>query len=145
MMVEVNLSGTITNISLISHEETPSYVSDEAINKLIRQFIALDANSSFVIGQDIDAISGATITSEKAARTVEKSLKDISDDFYSYGGSDYGSDPTTSKIIILTMVIFFVSSFFWHGILDKYTNLSFPNSSSSYDYGIAPAPGRFLD
>lgn len=91
VMVETDISGAIMNITVVSHTETPGYVSGENLGAFIEQFISRGANDALTIGKDIDAISGATATSEAIARAVKKSLTIIYDSLIDSAGQRAGS------------------------------------------------------
>src|SRR3989338_8358967 len=65
--------GSILDVRVISHSETPSYVLE--LDTFLNQFRSKGIKDAFALGKDIDGISRATITSEAIARAVEKSLK----------------------------------------------------------------------
>lgn len=72
IMVGVLPDGTVSKIHLLSHGETLSYVS--GLNGFLNQFEgkSSERGSSFI--QGIDAITGATISSQAITSAVEKSL-----------------------------------------------------------------------
>ncbi len=74
MMVGVSREGKVLGVSIISHAETPSLgavaAADSAKGQAFRdQFVGYEAGGS------IDAISGATITSQAVAAGVDAALK----------------------------------------------------------------------
>ena len=78
MMVGIDHSGNVTAISIISHAETPSLgaVAAENSSKGIAfrdQFAGLSDTAS--VGSEIDAITGATITSKAVTDGVNKALE----------------------------------------------------------------------
>lgn len=73
IMVGMNTQGEISGISILSHSETPSYVV--GLDEFINQFVSRNIAGGFKLGKDLDGITGATITCESIARSVEKSLK----------------------------------------------------------------------
>ena len=77
-MVGIDHSGNVTAISIISHAETPSLgaVAAENSSKGIAfrdQFAGLADTAS--VGSEIDAITGATITSKAVTDGVNKALE----------------------------------------------------------------------
>ncbi|HOW35463.1 MAG TPA: FMN-binding protein [Candidatus Omnitrophota bacterium] len=73
--VGVDLDGNINALYILSHGETSPYVSN--LDQFIAQFSRLNFKNDFKPGKDLDGITGATITSEAIARSVERSLKII--------------------------------------------------------------------
>ena len=77
-MVGIDHSGNVTAISIISHAETPSLgaVAAENSSKGIafrEQFAGLADTAS--VGSEIDAITGATITSKAVTEGVNQALE----------------------------------------------------------------------
>ena len=72
LLLGVDLRGNIVDLKVLSHAETSSYVS--ALDSFLRQFTGRSASNPLNIGTDIDAITGATITSTAVTKAVKKSL-----------------------------------------------------------------------
>ncbi|MFH1360226.1 MAG: FMN-binding protein [Candidatus Omnitrophota bacterium] len=72
IMVGVDPQGTIAGLHVVSHHETSSYVA--SLGDFIKQFVGLKTSSAFKLGEDIDGISQATITSQAIIEAVHKSL-----------------------------------------------------------------------
>lgn len=77
MMVGIDLSGKITGIEVLSHTETPSYVYALSEPWFKEQFKGKDIRDKLRIGDDLDGITRATITSEAVSRAVKKSAAKI--------------------------------------------------------------------
>lgn len=60
--------GAISNIRILSENETLSYTGP--LDKYVRQFIGKKPGDLLVIGQGIDGISGATVTSQAIAAAI---------------------------------------------------------------------------
>jgi len=75
ILVGMTPEGSIAKAHVISHSETPSYVFE--LDTFLDQFTTKNIKNVFQLGQDIDGISRATITSEAVARAVDKSLKQV--------------------------------------------------------------------
>lgn len=78
IMVGMNLDGSIKDLRVISHAETPSYVT--GLDAFLGQFRAKGIKDPFRRGEDIDGITRASITSEAIARSVGQSLKQVAGD-----------------------------------------------------------------
>lgn len=63
-VVRVDTLGTIENVYIIRHRETPSFLKKVKKNGLIRQLSGVSYSASFDREQGIDVITGATYTSE---------------------------------------------------------------------------------
>ncbi len=77
LMVVSDSSGTITNVIVLGQTETPGY-GDKIITQpeFVEQFVNMNLISDeFVINSTVDAIAGATVTSEAATKAVEKAAQ----------------------------------------------------------------------
>lgn len=72
VLVGVNTQGTIVGLKLISHKETTSYISK--LDSFLSQFVHRGLSGHWQIGDDIDGITGATITSTAITQAIQKSL-----------------------------------------------------------------------
>ena len=75
MMVGIDLSGTVTGISVISHAETASLGANCTREDFRSQFVG--ANDTLAVSKDggsIDALTGATVTSRAVAEGVNVAL-----------------------------------------------------------------------
>lgn len=64
----------INRAVLLSHKETPSFVSRINKSNFFRQFAGKSVTSNFVVGDDIDGVSGATISSEAFTQAVRDAM-----------------------------------------------------------------------
>jgi NAD-dependent dihydropyrimidine dehydrogenase PreA subunit len=71
LLVGIDRTGTIVGVHLISHQETASYIND--LNGFLQQFLNRGAGDPLMLGQTIDGISQATITSSAVTRSIEAS------------------------------------------------------------------------
>ncbi len=69
-LVGLSTTGKIVSVRLLDHMESAKYVQGR-LSQFIRQYINKNAAESFVLGVDIDAISGATITSSAINNSIE--------------------------------------------------------------------------
>lgn len=72
IMVGMDNSGNITGIEVLSHTETPSYTYALAEPWFKDQFKGKSVRSKLKMGEDLDGITRATITSEAVSRAVKK-------------------------------------------------------------------------
>ncbi|MBF0331543.1 MAG: FMN-binding protein [Candidatus Omnitrophica bacterium] len=70
MTMELTDNGTITSLQVTQHDETPSYVG--RLEDFLARFIGKPRENQLILGRDIDAISGATITSDAITEGVRK-------------------------------------------------------------------------
>jgi Na+-translocating ferredoxin:NAD+ oxidoreductase RnfG subunit len=64
----------LNEILMLSHKETPSFM--ERINSkwFFRQFAGKNVTDNFIVGDDIDAVSGATVSSEGFTAAVREAV-----------------------------------------------------------------------
>jgi len=70
--------GRIDRIIIYDHRETESFLKKVNRKKLLSQFTGQMINSAFRVGEDINAISGATLTSNAIAEAVRQASHNIS-------------------------------------------------------------------
>jgi Na+-translocating ferredoxin:NAD+ oxidoreductase subunit G len=75
LMVGFNMQGQIQNISVLDHRETPGLGSKISSSSFIKQFLGKNPDEMRLRvkkdGGDVDAISGATITTRAYAEAVQ--------------------------------------------------------------------------
>lgn len=86
-MVGVNVDGKIVGVKIVSHEETPEYADKfEEIREgeddpwFTSQFIGKSASDNIAFkenGGDIDAVSGATVSSTAVSESINTGLKKL--------------------------------------------------------------------
>ncbi|MEA1967454.1 MAG: 4Fe-4S binding protein [Thermodesulfobacteriota bacterium] len=76
-LIGVDVNGMITGVTVLSEFESPRYtkglLSDQSW--FLTQFYGKDVNDDFIINYDVDAISGATITSTTINRSIKTGLQ----------------------------------------------------------------------
>lgn len=60
----VDTSGTIRDMKVAKHRETPSFLKKTEKKGLVKAIIGKSYDDPFIIGEDIDVVTGATLTSE---------------------------------------------------------------------------------
>lgn len=78
MQVDLNENGSIKDVKILHHNETPEYAGGITKPDFLNQFKGKNVNDPFVIGEDIDAVTGATISSKAVADTLKTCLERIS-------------------------------------------------------------------
>ena len=86
-IIGVDINGTITGVKILFQQETPGLGdkieeirSGESVPWFLHQFVGKPASYNFNVTQDggnIDAVSGATISSRTVAKSVIKGLKKL--------------------------------------------------------------------
>ncbi len=67
-------SGRIKDVVVLSHKETPAYLEKLVRKGFFQQFIDKWVTDDFLYGQDVDGISGATITAKGITRAMGNAL-----------------------------------------------------------------------
>jgi hypothetical protein len=68
--IRIMEDGKIHEIIPLDHKETPAFVKKIEDAKYRDQFIEKDVNNDFIVGVDINAVSGATVTTMAAAEAI---------------------------------------------------------------------------
>lgn len=69
---EVDLEGIITNVYTLDYKETRSYYRKLQNDHFFDQFVGMNVKSPFIPGQDVDVVSGATISSIAFTNTIQR-------------------------------------------------------------------------
>jgi len=75
MAVGIGKDGEVKGVSVISHNETPGLGANVENEEFLDQFIGKTISDPLEIGEDIQAITGATITSKAAIKEIEEALE----------------------------------------------------------------------
>lgn len=70
LLVGIDPQGEIVGIQVIEQRETPGFYTLLRANGFIEGFIGLSAAQPFVLGEDVDAVSGATLSASAVAQAV---------------------------------------------------------------------------
>lgn len=75
MAVSLDLNGDISGVQVLKHQETPGF--SESIDTFFNQFTNRNIRTPFELGNNIDGITGATITSSAIVQTINASAQRI--------------------------------------------------------------------
>jgi len=80
-LVGVDPKGKITGVKILEENETPRYTRGllSYDSWFLEQFKGKDAGDEFLLGKDVDAITGATISSSSITRAIESGLEIITE------------------------------------------------------------------
>jgi len=81
---EVGLDGNIINVFTLSYKETRSFYAKLQNNHFFDQFIGMPVTSPFILKQDVDVVSGATISSVAFTKTIERTAHYTGREFLGY-------------------------------------------------------------
>jgi len=76
MLVGMDVSGVLTGVIVVEHREPYGYFSID-LPEWPRQFVGKSVRDRFRVGEDIDAISRATVTVASASRAVRNSARRV--------------------------------------------------------------------
>jgi len=81
-LIGVDVKGMITGVTVLSEFESPRYTKGLLSDKswFLTQFYGKDANDDFIINDDVDGISGATITSSAINRSIKAGLQLVTEE-----------------------------------------------------------------
>jgi Na+-translocating ferredoxin:NAD+ oxidoreductase RnfG subunit len=69
-----NEGAKLSEIILLSHKETPAFIDRINNKSFFRQFAGDSVTSNFIVGDDIDAVSGATVSSEGFTAAIREAV-----------------------------------------------------------------------
>ncbi len=70
MAVAVNLAGEVVGTAIVDRKETPAWMDRVFKSDLIESVVGKSYSDSFVIGEDLDGVTGATYTAKAIAESV---------------------------------------------------------------------------
>jgi len=75
--VGVDPSGSVVGIAVVDHRETTAYFQRVEAADLLEALLGRRYSDSFRFGEDLDGVTGATLTAGALARSVEAGLRDV--------------------------------------------------------------------
>lgn len=75
--VAVDKSGTVLGLTIIGHKETASFLQRVLKKKFLKSLQGKTYSDSFMLGQDVDSITGATSSSRALADAVRKASRKV--------------------------------------------------------------------
>ena len=67
---EVDQTGVVQRVLVIDHKETPAFIKKIQEHQFFEQFSGKDVTAPLKLGQDIDSVTGATVSSRAFSKTV---------------------------------------------------------------------------
>ena len=87
MLVGMDPAGALIDISMVYHNEPFGYFSVD-LPKFLAQFRGKSVPAPMTVGNDIDAVSRATITNNSAVRAIRESARRMAREFIAERASD---------------------------------------------------------
>jgi uncharacterized protein with FMN-binding domain len=66
--------GRLTEVLMLSHKESPAFMERLRRGRFFRQFGGKDVSDNFIVDDDIDAVSGATVSSRGFTKAVREAV-----------------------------------------------------------------------
>lgn len=77
LLVGMNPQGGITGVKIVQQRETPGFFRLLEREGFVQQFIQKEFDQGFVVGEDLDAISGATFSAEGVAASARQAIRTL--------------------------------------------------------------------
>jgi uncharacterized protein with FMN-binding domain len=115
IMTEVDKNALIIDVKVIQHCETPSYINRLENHKFFKQFVNMETTSAFKLNEDIDVVSGATISSVGFSDAMRSGSHIISSNIFGKANKTYYksfSIGVKEISILLLFVVVLIASLF---------------------------------
>jgi hypothetical protein len=120
MAVGVDPEGVVVGVVIADHKETPSWMTRVMDASFINTLIEKPYTDDFVLGEDLDGVTGATYTSQALAEATLEGSQVVA----AHLGLPV-EEPEPTKIVFgipeITLIALFVVGFFGHQRKFKYT------------------------
>jgi NosR/NirI family nitrous oxide reductase transcriptional regulator len=77
LAVAVDLEGRASSLAVVDHRETPSFFERAIRAGMLRRLAGLGYEEPIVLGEDVDAVSGATYTSRALTQSLHRALREV--------------------------------------------------------------------
>lgn len=104
LIVGVSHDGTIAGVAVIDHDETPSYVRN--LPQWLNSFRGRSAKDKLEIGEDLDAMTNATVTSVAVAEGVRLTARMIASKVYGMSVEEVRSERVSLQELIKATIAF---------------------------------------
>jgi Na+-translocating ferredoxin:NAD+ oxidoreductase RnfG subunit len=114
MLVGTDLDGNIVAVAVMNHGETPNFFRQLDRLDFYGQFIDASYSDSLYLGEDIDGVSGATLSAEAVAQSIRQAVRGIASN--AIEGAEISTDrrPVKFGTPEVALIALFVVSFFLH-------------------------------
>lgn len=106
--------GELEQVLLLSDSETLSYVKKLKNNKYFSQYKGKKIDEPFAINHDLDAVSGATVTSDAISRAVQKGGHSLAENVFKLKPNKI-IEPFKISQSVIGLVVFFILAIFLFG------------------------------
>lgn len=113
MLVGINPQGEIIGAKIVKQRETPGFFRLLDRNNFVQQFFHKKFDQGFVVGKDLDAVSGATFSAEGVAASARQAVRTIAQN-----GLNQPLPPEKQPIKFgipeVTLILLFAAGYFGH-------------------------------
>lgn len=113
MLVDMDLQGAITGVKIIAQHETPGFFKLILESGFVEQFVDRSFNDPLQINDDLDAVSGATMSAEGIAASTRQAVR-----FMAQQGLGSPLPPESKKIRFgipeVTLIGLYAAGYFGH-------------------------------
>lgn len=121
--VGVDTAGTIVGLTIIDHKETASFLRRVLRRNFLEQFVGQTVNDAFLLGQDIQGVTGATVSSRALAECIRRASRRIASRNLGLPVIPEPSPPTQWGLPESLLIVMFVTGFIGRAHRFKYTNI----------------------
>lgn len=111
--------GSIQDIRIVSHKETASWMKEIEQSGLTDIIKKKNVRDNFTIGQDIDAVTGATYTSRAVILSVKDTLREVSLHSPDFPEKPEKSYPVQFGSLELTILVLLIATVLFQKTLSK--------------------------
>ena len=108
---KVDTLGHVEEIKVVDHKETPAFFASLLKNEYFKQFIDKSIGDAFSMGEDINAVSGATISSQGFNKAVKESCYYLADSEFQMDISETKTPISFSDPAYLLLLLFSIAYF----------------------------------
>jgi len=109
----INLEGVIEDIWIIESRETPAYLEKMKKANYPNEFLKMPIESNFICGDDVDVVSGATVSSEAFCRNIRFSTHQAAIHGFNKEVS-WDEEPFHAGINVYLILALFILAFIAH-------------------------------
>lgn len=113
VLVGVDPAGNVIGVQILDYKETPGFFRLLPLNNFFDQFLNKRYTDPMQIGEDIDGVSGATLSAEAVALAIRHSVRGIANDQL-HANLPPEKTPINFGIPEITLIALFAVGYFFH-------------------------------
>lgn len=114
LLVGTDVNGDVVSMTVVSHQETPNFFRQLEVRRYYEQFDGMSYADQFQLGEDIDGVSGATLSAEAVAQSIRQAVRGIASDAIEGATLPPDRRPVKFGAPEAVLLALFVISFFLH-------------------------------